>query len=217
MRDGVYKMKDLSIYIHIPFCIQKCAYCDFLSFPGTEEMQEQYVQKLLWEIRESAPAYREYEVQSVFIGGGTPTSIPAEQIVQVTETLRKCYRIAADAEWSIECNPGTADAAKLSAYRKAGINRISIGCQSVHDRELKRLGRIHSREQFLDCYHSAREAGFENINVDLMSGLPEQQVPDWEDNLRTVAELMPEHISFGGPVRCWSSPTRSCRSTISRP
>ena len=195
MRDGVYKMKDISIYIHIPFCIQKCAYCDFLSFPGTEEMQEQYVQKLLWEIRESAPAYREYEVQSVFIGGGTPTSIPAEQIVQVTETLRKCYRIAADAEWSIECNPGTADAAKLSAYRKAGINRISIGCQSVHDRELKRLGRIHSREQFLDCYHSAREAGFENINVDLMSGLPEQQVPDWEDNLRTVAELMPEHIS----------------------
>ncbi len=187
--------KPLAIYIHIPFCVRKCAYCDFLSFPGTEEMQEQYIQKLLWEIRENAPAYREYEVQTVFIGGGTPTSIPAEQMVRVTETLRECYQIAADAEWSIECNPGTEDADMLAIYRRCGINRISIGCQSVHDRELKLLGRIHNREQFLDCYHAARKAGFENINVDLMSALPGQTVGDWEENLRTVAELAPEHIS----------------------
>ena len=188
-------MKGISIYIHIPFCIRKCAYCDFLSFPGTEDMQEQYIQKLLWEIRESAPTYREYEVQSVFIGGGTPTVIKAEQIVHVMDMLREYYNIGADAECTIECNPGTADAEKLTAYRKCGINRISIGCQSVHDRELKLLGRIHKREQFLDCYHAARKAGFENINVDLMSALPGQTVADWEENLRTVAKLAPEHIS----------------------
>lgn len=158
-------------------------------------MQEQYIQKLLWEIRESAPAYREYEVKTVFIGGGTPTCIPAEWIVRVMETLQACYQIAADAECTIECNPGTADAGKLTAYRKCGINRISIGCQSVHDRELKRLGRIHNREQALECFQAAREAGFENINVDLMSALPGQTVADWEENLRTVAALVPEHIS----------------------
>ncbi|MBO6205617.1 MAG: radical SAM family heme chaperone HemW [Lachnospiraceae bacterium] len=188
-------MKPLAIYIHIPFCVRKCAYCDFLSFPGTEEMQEQYIQKLLWEIRENASAYRGYEVKTVFIGGGTPTSIPAEQMVRVTETLQECYQIAADAECTIECNPGTADAVKLAAYRSCGINRISIGCQSVHDRELKLLGRIHNREQFLDCFHAARKAGFENVNVDLMSALPGQTVADWEENLRTLAELAPEHIS----------------------
>ncbi len=158
-------------------------------------MREQYIQKLLWEIRESAPAYRGIEIKTVFIGGGTPTSIPAEQMVRVTEVLRECYQIAADVECTIECNPGTVDAAKLAAYRSCGINRISIGCQSVRDRELKLLGRIHNREQFLDCYHAARKAGFENINVDLMSALPGQTVTDWEENLRTVAELAPEHIS----------------------
>lgn len=188
-------IKPLAIYIHIPFCVRKCAYCDFLSFPGTEEMQEQYIQKLLWKIRENAPAYRGYEVKTVFIGGGTPTCIPAEWIVRVMETLQACYQIAADAECTIECNPGTADAGKLTAYRKCGINRISIGCQSVHDWELKLLGRIHNREQFLDCFHTARKAGFENINVDLMSGLPGQTVADWEENLRTVVALTPEHIS----------------------
>ena len=191
----VYEMKDISVYIHIPFCVRKCAYCDFLSFPGTEEMQEQYIQKLLWEIRESAPAYREYEVRSVFFGGGTPAVVKAERIRQIMEALREHYVFGADAECTIECNPGTADAKKLSVYRKCGINRISIGCQSVHDKELQLLGRIHNRDQFLECYRAARAAGFENVNVDLMSGLPGQTVEDWEENLRTVAEMAPEHIS----------------------
>ena len=158
-------------------------------------MQEQYIQKLLWEIRESASAYREYKVNSVFYGGGTPTVVEAEHISRIMDTLREHYVFGADTECTIECNPGTADAEKLAIYRKQGLNRISIGCQSVHDRELKRLGRIHNREHFLDCFQAARAAGFDNINVDLMSGLPEQTVADWEENLRTVAKLAPEHIS----------------------
>ena len=188
-------MKPLAVYIHIPFCVRKCAYCDFLSFSGTEEVEEQYIRKLLWEIKESAEIYRDYEVRTVFLGGGTPTSIPAEQIVRVMETLRERYKIAAEAECTIECNPGTADTDKLKQYRACGVNRISIGCQSVQDSELKLLGRIHNKEQFLECFRMARAAGFENINIDLMSGLPGQSVADWEENLRTVAELAPEHIS----------------------
>ena len=188
-------MKPLAVYIHIPFCVRKCAYCDFLSFSGTEEVEEQYIRKLLWEIKESTEIYRDYEVRTVFIGGGTPTSIPAEQIVRVLETLRECYQMAPDAECTIECNPGTADTDKLKQYRACGVNRISIGCQSVRDSELKLLGRIHNREQFLECFRMARDVGFENINIDMMSGLPGQTVADWKENLRTVAELAPEHIS----------------------
>ncbi len=188
-------MKPLAVYIHIPFCIRKCAYCDFLSFPQTAEMQKQYFEKLLWEMRKSAGRYAEYEVRTVFIGGGTPSVVDAESIAALMDVLRQEYRLREDAECTIECNPGTADAEKLEIYRRCGINRISIGCQSLHDRELQLLGRIHNKEQFLDCYQMARAAGFENINVDLMSGLPGQTVSDWEQNLRAVADLEPEHIS----------------------
>ncbi len=188
-------LKPLAVYVHIPFCVRKCAYCDFLSFPGTGDVQEQYMEKLLWEIQENAGRYQDYEIRSVFIGGGTPSVVKADHIARIMGLLRSKYAFHGEAECTIECNPGTVDREKLTLYRASGINRISIGCQSVHERELKQLGRIHSYPQFLETFRSAREAGFDNINVDLMSGLPGQSEEDWQQCLRTIAGLGPEHIS----------------------
>ena len=197
-------MKKLELYIHVPFCVRKCAYCDFLSAPAGEETQKQYFQALKQEILEVPRVYKEdYTVASVFFGGGTPSIVPAEWIAEVMELLRKEFRFSDECmeeeccqpEISLECNPGTADEIKFRIYRAAGINRISFGLQSADNRELKLLGRIHSWEEFVDTYHAARRAGFENINVDLMSALPGQSVQSWEDTLRKVLALKPEHIS----------------------
>lgn len=188
--------KALSIYIHIPFCVQKCAYCDFLSAPATLEVQEQYLHMLMREIREkAAECTEEYIVKTVFIGGGTPTCVPVELLCQVLQVLRECFFVEADAEISMECNPGTTNQENLRKYRSAGINRLSIGLQSTQDKLLRKLGRIHNYEQFLDTFYSAREAGFSNINIDLMSALPGQRLEDYEDTLRKVLTLKPEHIS----------------------
>ena len=203
--------KKLEIYIHIPFCIRKCAYCDFLSFSMGRETQEKYVEALLCEIREAeisagdASAFvgndrtsagdAKWLVTSVFFGGGTPSVLPAEVIAELLQALRERFAFAADAEISLEMNPGTADLQKLLLYRQAGVNRISIGCQSMQDKELRRLGRIHDHAAFTECFRWAREAGFQNINIDLMSALPGQSFADWEKNLRMAAMLGPEHIS----------------------
>ena len=167
------KRKPLELYVHIPFCIRKCAYCDFVSGPGTKAMQKEYEEALLAEI-DAAEETAEREVISVFFGGGTPSAVDAGMLARVMEKLRSKYVFSEDAEITLEANPGTLDAEKLKCYRKGGFNRISIGCQSVHGEELKRLGRIHTFVEFQESFALARDVGFANINVDLMSGLPEQ-------------------------------------------
>ncbi|WP_408071772.1 coproporphyrinogen-III oxidase family protein [Butyrivibrio sp. JL13D10] len=190
-------MKTLGIYIHIPFCIQKCLYCDFLSFPEGREQQALYFDALKREIEIGKNECSDYEVVSVFFGGGTPTSVDSRYIAEIMNILKEQYNLKKDAEITIECNPGTADFYAFGKYREAGINRISIGLQSANDDELKRLGRIHNLKQFEECYGNARLAGFENVNIDLMSALPGQSLSDWERNLNFVCGLNPhpEHIS----------------------
>lgn len=188
-------MKSISIYIHIPFCVKKCQYCDFLSAPADSRAQEVYLRALKQEIREQAARYREYEVQTVFIGGGTPTAVPCEKLCEVLKTVFTCYRVNPQAEISMEANPGTVTKEALLAYRKAGINRLSIGLQSADDGELKLLGRIHTYRDFLQTYRWAQEAGFTNINLDIMSALPGQSVENYKKTLETVLSLRPQHIS----------------------
>lgn len=188
-------MKSISIYIHIPFCVKKCQYCDFLSAPADSRAQKVYLRALKQEIREQAARYREYEVQTVFIGGGTPTAVPCENLCEVLKTVFSFYRMNPHAEISMEANPGTVTKEALLSYRKAGINRISIGLQSADDVELKLLGRIHTYRDFQQTYRWAQEAGFTNINLDIMSTLPGQSVENYKKTLETVLSLKPQHIS----------------------
>ena len=188
-------MKNLELYIHIPFCVKKCQYCDFLSFPADEDTQNAYVEALLSEIAYYGPKCRGYLVSTVYIGGGTPSWLREEQIERIMETVHRSFSLAKDAEVSIECNPGTVTDRKFATYRRAGINRISIGLQSANDTELKTLGRIHTFDQFLKTYDLARRNGFENINIDLMNSLPGQTAAAFADSLQQVIRLKPEHIS----------------------
>lgn len=188
-------MKKMGLYIHIPFCVKKCNYCDFLSAPSSKQVQIAYMDTLQKEIEEKAIAYKDWCVDTIFIGGGTPTSVPYETIVKMMDTVRAEFCLDKDCEITIECNPGTVTGEALKAYRAAGINRLSIGLQSADDELLKELGRIHTYEQFLETYTWAREAGFENVNVDVMSGLPGQTIEQYEDTLKKLVELHVEHIS----------------------
>lgn len=188
-------MKKMGLYIHIPFCVKKCNYCDFLSAPSSKQVQIAYMDTLQKEIEEKAIAYKDWCVDTIFIGGGTPTSVPYETIVKMMDTVRAEFCLDKDCEITIECNPGTVTSEALKAYRAAGINRLSIGLQSADDELLKELGRIHTYEQFLETYTWAREAGFENVNVDVMSGLPGQTIEQYEDTLKKLVELHVEHIS----------------------
>lgn len=181
------------MYLHIPFCVKKCNYCDFLSAPAGRKQIEEYLQCLNKEIR----AYREYhyEADTVFFGGGTPSLLLPDDIRQLMEALRETFYIEETAEVTMECNPETVDREKLAAMKEAGVNRLSFGLQSASDRELLLLGRIHNYERFLAAYTTAREEGFENINIDLMSAIPEQTEKTWEETLEKVVKLNPEHIS----------------------
>lgn len=201
----------IGIYIHIPFCEAKCAYCDFLSGPSSNENKKRYVDALVEQIKEYSYLNEEYYIRTIFIGGGTPSSIDPMDIRRILETVYEVFGIeitynsnennqqalqsTSNIEITIEANPGTLTEEKLRIYKKSGINRISMGLQSVNDKELKLLGRIHTFEQFEENYHLARECGFTNINIDLMSALPGQTVDTWERTLKTVIELNPEHIS----------------------
>ena len=187
-------MKELELYLHIPFCVKKCNYCDFLSAPAEEETRAAYVDALLEEIRGFEDP-EDYEVVTVFFGGGTPSILPGQEIFRIMEALREKFSFRKGAEITLEANPGTVDKEKLSCYKKAGINRLSFGLQSADAEELKKLGRIHTWEKFLESFQLAREAGFSNINVDLMSALPGQTKESWEKTLRQVLALQPEHIS----------------------
>ena len=185
----------LSLYIHIPFCKKKCLYCDFLSAPACAREREDYVKALLREISGMAKFCTEYKVISVFFGGGTPSLLSAGQMERIMSAVRKGYYLCEDAEITVECNPATAGLDKLSAYRASGINRLSIGLQSANDKELKELGRIHNYKQFHETFASAREAGFTNINVDIMSALPGQTYESYMNTLASVIALKPEHVS----------------------
>ena len=188
-------MKELELYLHIPFCERKCAYCDFLSAPADLPVRISYIKKLQEEIAYYGAQYGEYQVSSIFFGGGTPTILEGYQLAAILETVKEHFNITTDAEITVECNPGTLTAGKAEKLVQAGFNRLSMGLQSADDRELRLLGRIHNFAQFLESYDLARKAGFRNINVDLMSALPGQTLKSWQDTLQKVTALRPEHIS----------------------
>lgn len=188
--------KFLSLYIHIPFCAVKCKYCDFLSYDGESYgTMLRYVDCLCQEIKLYAPIADEYIVRSIFIGGGTPSLLDESLIVNIMAFIKKTFTLEKNVEITIEANPGTLRHQKLNGYKQAGINRISIGLQSADDSMLKRLGRLHNYDQFVASYKAARRAGFDNINIDVMSGLPGQSIHSYVETLSKVIEYGPEHIS----------------------
>ena len=170
----------MELYIHIPFCVKKCDYCDFLSFAADEQTQKSYVAALQKELAFYGAKYKDRRITTIFIGGGTPSWLKEDYMQAIMETVYHYFSVEQDAEITIECNPGTITEHKFEVYRRIGINRLSIGLQSTDDQELKMLGRIHTYKDFLDTYTLAREVGFQNINVDLMSGIPFQTLGGWE-------------------------------------
>jgi len=201
--------KELELYIHIPFCVRKCHYCDFLSAPSDETTREKYTEALCREIVSYKEMAAEYEVSTVFFGGGTPSLLSADQFERIIGAIGNTFFTGdkdesgredsrqqhCEVEFTVECNPGTLTEELLSCLKLLGVNRLSIGLQSADDAELKLLGRIHSYEEFLESFRLARAAGFDNINVDLMQALPGQTVQNFGDTLQKVVALQPEHIS----------------------
>lgn len=207
--------KMMSIYIHIPFCIRKCGYCDFLSFPVqqygnrrtsafesacADDVPEEYLQRLLWEIHQASGDYADREVDTIFIGGGTPSLLLPGQAVALFDMVYQSFHVDSAAEITMEANPGTLTKEKLEAYRQMGVNRLSIGLQSADDGELAVLGRIHRLDDFKKSFELARNCGFQNINIDLMSGLPGQNVGSWIHTLHTAVDFGAEHISAYGLI-----------------
>lgn len=198
------KMKEIGIYIHIPFCKRKCHYCDFCSYEGKDSYIPRYIKCLKQEIEEVGQANKQdvlegkdkpFLVNTIYIGGGTPSLLDSKYIVEIMQTIRENYEVNEQAEITIEVNPGTVTLEKLQDYFESGINRISIGLQSTYDTLLKQLGRIHTYQEFLDTYYLARQVGFENINIDLMLGLPNQTLQEIQNSVEEVIGLEPEHIS----------------------
>lgn len=198
------RRKQIGLYIHIPFCKQKCSYCDFCSYANKESFIKRYIQCVLKEIIEVENNNKiDFEngkddlflVKTIYIGGGTPSLIDSKYIVQIIEDIKLNFEIDEKAEITIEVNPGTVTLEKLEDYKRAGINRLSIGLQSTHEHLLKEIGRIHTYLDFLDTFRFAREAGFENINVDLMIGLPNQTLEEVKDSIEEIVSMEPEHIS----------------------
>lgn len=188
-------MESIGLYIHIPFCRQKCLYCDFPSWAGREGQMQMYVDALTAEIRAQGKRYENREVVSVFFGGGTPTALEIPMLAQLMQAIRESFRVTADAELTTEANPGTLSYEMAAALKKMGFNRLSMGVQAWQNSILHRLGRIHTIEEFLENYHAVRQAGFENVNVDLMFALPGQSMAQWQETVRQIAALKPEHIS----------------------
>lgn len=198
------RRKQIGLYIHIPFCKQKCSYCDFCSYANKESFIKRYIQCVLKEIIEVGNNNKiDFEngkddlflVKTIYIGGGTPSLIDSKYIVQIIEDIKLNFEIDEKAEITIEVNPGTVTLEKLEDYKRAGINRLSIGLQSTHEHLLKEIGRIHTYLDFLDTFRFAREAGFENINVDLMIGIPNQTLEEVKDSIEEIVSMEPEHIS----------------------
>ena len=187
--------KDLGLYIHIPFCVKKCAYCDFLSWSGDKEQRVDYVRALEQEILSYKNFAEDYQVTTLYFGGGTPSVLEGELLERIMEAIRRTFQIEEKAEVTLEMNPGTALKEKLELYKKLGINRLSMGIQSVKNENLKLLGRIHTYEDFLESYCMAREAGFDNLSGDLISSLPGQTLAEWKEELEILMETPLEHVS----------------------
>lgn len=196
--------KNIGIYVHIPFCKQKCRYCDFKSYTGKENQIEQYIKWVKYEITEVGEGNKQdYErgldklaiVSTIYIGGGTPSFIESKHIVEIMNTIKEHYTLVENPEITVEVNPGTVTEEKLQDYINSGINRISIGLQSSKGDLLKQLGRIHTYEEFEQAFKLARKVGFQNINIDLMIGLPNQTIEDVNDSLNKIIAHNPEHIS----------------------
>ena len=188
----------LGIYIHIPFCASKCGYCDFYSLAGCDNMMPEYHKALLAHIAESASGIKNYEVDSVYFGGGTPSYYGAERIGEIFDLLKRNGNVRLDAEVTVECNPDSMNTDMLKELRRDGVNRLSIGVQATNDDLLKLIGRRHSFRQAVDAYAEARRLGFDNISLDLIYGLPSQTKSDWAETLAKIVELHPEHISCYG-------------------
>ena len=186
----------MGLYLHIPFCRSKCLYCDFCSFPRpTGEWMEAYAAALCRELGARAGDCRGYTVDTVYFGGGTPTCLPAATLCRILDAVRTCYRVAEDAEITAECNPGTVTAAELSALRRGGFNRLSIGLQSAQPGELRALGRLHDFPTFAETFAAARAAGFDNLSADVMFGIPHQTPESFADTLEKLCALRPDHVS----------------------
>lgn len=189
----------LGLYIHIPFCRSKCLYCDFCSFPRADaERMETYVTALCRDLASRAADAADYTVDSVYLGGGTPTILPARLLVRILETVLSRYRVAKDAEITAECNPATGGRETFAEMRRVGFNRLSIGLQSAHDVELRALGRLHTFADFEKTFLEARSVGFDNISADVMSGIPHQSPESYLQTLERLCALAPEHISAYG-------------------
>lgn len=193
-------MKPISLYIHIPFCKSKCHYCDFLSFPCQETFIEPYIEALLREIENYSKSFIDREVISIFLGGGTPSFIPSVYIKKIMTIIHENFSVSKDVEVTIECNPETLTIDKMKDYKDSGINRVSMGLQSADNKVLKKLGRIHTYETFLEKYNNFRTLGYDNINIDLMFGLPGQSLSEWMTTLNNIISLKPEHISIYGLI-----------------
>lgn len=187
-------MNPLSIYIHIPFCAEKCFYCDFLSFSNKQIFFDDYLKALLTEIKNFEDK-NEYIVKSIFFGGGTPSILPIGYIGKIMECIFKFFKVSNDCETTIEVNPGVVSLDLIKHFKKSKINRVSIGLQAWQNNILKKLGRVHTKEQFVKNFYNFRQMGFNNINVDLMFSLPDQSICDWVDTLYNICKLSPEHIS----------------------
>ncbi len=188
-------MKNLGLYIHIPFCIKKCDYCDFYSLCHNYKLEEEYISALCSHIKAEAHLYNDYTFDTVFIGGGTPSVLSLDSFDRLANCIKNNLKLTQGGEFTIEINPGTLNREKLECYKKNGVNRLSIGLQSTNDEELIGLGRIHTLDEFKQSYCLARECGFDNISIDVMYGLPNQKLEDFKKTLDHVCEFNPEHIS----------------------
>ena len=190
------KSRKLSFYFHIPFCLSKCYYCDFNSYAGLSWLIPQYVDTLEKEMQLHAKDVWEFEVKTIYFGGGTPSLLPAKSIAYMLESCSKLFNMPSNLEVTLEANPGTVDQSFLTQLKESGVNRLSLGVQSFSDNELKLLGRIHSANEAREAFFMARQAGFENINMDLLYALPRQAVSDWRNNLVEAIKLNPDHFSL---------------------
>ena len=188
-------LKETGLYVHIPFCIKKCRYCDFNSFCGTEEQKDLYTEALIKEIVNMERYTKDRFLNTIFFGGGTPSVLGRERIKKIINRIKTCFYIDDDTEFTIECNPKTVNLGDFKEYKELGVNRISLGVQSMQDSELELIGRSHSLNDFLECVISAKLAGFENISFDLMFSLPSQTLKSLENTITDAIKLQPKHIS----------------------
>ena len=210
------KAEPIGLYVHIPFCVKKCDYCDFCSFAYSDIFwREAYIERLCTEISEYKG--REIAVNSIFFGGGTPSLLTASEFKKITDAIKDSFSLSDDLEFTVEANPKTLTEQNLLSYIECGVNRVSIGLQTIHDNELKSLGRIHNYSDFLDSYTLVRRVGIRNVNIDLMYGIPEQTYESFAKTLDTVKKLFPEHISVYGLILEEGTPLYKSRKSLVLP